>query len=134
MVSAPPKPINEGDSPEEQAPQQQAPLQQEQQLRVERRPLAHEDLHLRKHQVQRRCITTKPDGKEGPVSPAHISRIFNKDHPNTPSPGLCMKIAEALTEILPVSEGYDVREVRMEDVYVYLRDELGKNLDRVRSF
>ena len=86
-----------------------------------RRKLTREDLHHKNRQIQRRCATTKANGTEGLVSSAHISRIFNSDHPNTPSPGLARKIAAALSEILN-------REVTMGDLYDYL-ESIGKSLD-----
>ena len=87
-----------------------------------RRRLTRDDMHNRNHQIQQRCATTKANGTTGLVSTAHISRIFNSDHPNTPGPGLARKIAAALTEILE-------REVTMDDVYDYLESELNKSLD-----
>ena len=73
------------------------------------------------YQIAKRCITQKPNGTESPVSIPHISRIFNPDHPHTPSPGLARKMAAALTDILE-------RPITTDDVYDYLEQELGKDL------
>ena len=85
-----------------------------------------EEMRGKNHQIQRRCIMDRPDGSKVAVSPAHISRIFNPAHSNTPGPGLARKIAAAITEILG-------RTITMDDVYEYLEVELGKSLDWPKS-
>ena len=86
------------------------------------RKLTREDLRGLNHYIQRRCFMPKADGTVGQVSAAHISRIFNPEHPNTPGPGLAKKISSALTEKL----GWTVS---MDCLYEYLEIELGKSLD-----
>ena len=87
-----------------------------------RSPLTREELKGKNHQIQVLCLVHKPDGSVRPVSMAHISRILNPDQPNTPSLGMARRIARALSQVLD-------REVAIEDVAVYLEEELGKSLD-----
>ena len=87
-----------------------------------RRPLTREEMYGKNGQIQRLCYTTKPDGAVGMVNRTYINHIFNPNKTKVPGLSLARKIADALTEILG-------REVIMDDVYDYLVNVLGKDIN-----
>lgn len=83
--------------------------------------LTRAELQGKNGEIRRHCKMTKPNGTEGYVSPAHISRLFNPDYPHTPSLDMAHKIAVALTKILG-------REITLDHVYIYFSEDLHKDM------